>query len=469
MGNGAPVASQSLLNRQYDYTTVERLARKGYFMSNFEEYKRAIEESVRMNELDVLEVLIPAGNTKMALPLHIAASMGNIEACELLLSAGFGFLQSDNDGRTPLHLCAMHGTGSVDAAVCITLLGLQGNNAANIRDRQGCTPLHCAISSNNVDAVRWLLDSKGINVKLANGDGLTARDLARKKGYKHILELLDVKEGFLRPESSQVMTDINAKSKANPGYSEAVDQERIMRVWEAFFENAYKHMEAETSAVGGLMVDEGGLRHVQKNVKSQYYSSFDAGDSDDDDMYFHTRPPQGGLKRIDQQSTASASITARAKHKTPIKSISDAKSTISENQSSSSSNLRTTTYQNQSITPERVLAKAAVADPSIVKQAAGWKIHEVDPGVLAWYQNICCFESSNNSLYVININDQDNNNSSSMWLEEHLAYHEYWYGLIPSAWLTDVDAYLSLPTDCTLSVRCGWITYYDHTTNECCW
>ena len=457
MGNGAPIASQ--INRQYDYTTVERLARKGYFMSNFEEYKRALEESIRMNELDVLEVLIPAGNTKMALPLHIAASMGNIEACELLLSAGFGFLTSDSNGRTPLHLCAMHGTGSVDAAVCITLLGLQGNNAANIRDRQGCTPLHCAIASNNVDAVRWLLDTKGINVKLANGDGLTARDLARKNGYKQIIELLDVKEGFLRPESSKVMTEINAKSKANPGYSEAVDQERIMRVWEAFFENAYKHMEAEP----GLMVDEGGLRHVQKNVKSQYYSSFDAGDSDDDDLYFNTRPPQGGLKRIDQQSNASASANAHAKQKTPIKSMSDAK------QSPSSSNLRsTTTYPNQSITPERTLAKAAVADPSIVKPSAGWGIHEVDPGVLAWYQSICCFEPSNNSLYVININDQGSSNSS-MWLEEHLAYHEYWYGLIPSAWLTDVDAYLSLPTDCTLSVRCGWITYYDHTTNECCW
>ena len=469
MGNGAPVASQAVLNREYDFTTVERLGRKGFFMSNYDQYKRAIEESIRTNELDVLEILIPAGNSKMALPLHIAASMGNIEACELLLSAGFGFLTSDNDGRTPLHLCAAHGTGSVDAAVCITLLGLQGNNAANIRDRQGCTPLHLAISSNNVDAVRWLLDIKGINVKLANGDGLTARDLARKKGYKQILELLDVKEGFLRAESSTVMTSINAKSKANPGYTEAVDQERIMRVWEAFFENAYKHMEAESSAVGGLMVDEGGLRHVQKNVKSQYYSSFDAGDSDDDDMYFNTRPPQGGLKRIDQQSTASASITAAgAKDKTPTKSLTDAKNTISDQpSSSSSSNLRSTTYHNQSITPERTLAKAAVADPSTLKQSAGWGISEVDPGVLAWYQNICCFESSSNSLYVININDQGTN--SSMWLEEHLAYHEYWYGLIPSAWLADVDAYLSLPTDCTLSVRCGWITYYDHTTNECCW
>ena len=57
-----------------------------------------------------------------------------------------------------------------------------------MRDRQGYTPLHCAASLNNVDAVRWLLDVKGINTKLANGDGHTARDIARRRGFPQVTE-----------------------------------------------------------------------------------------------------------------------------------------------------------------------------------------------------------------------------------------------------------------------------------------
>ena len=78
MGNGAPVQGAAASSRGHDFATVESLARKGYFNQHHDEYCRALQQAIRMNELDVLEVLIPAGNTKLALPLHMAASAGNV-------------------------------------------------------------------------------------------------------------------------------------------------------------------------------------------------------------------------------------------------------------------------------------------------------------------------------------------------------------------------------------------------------
>jgi len=102
-----------------------------------------------------------------------------------------------------------------------------------------------------------------------------------------VTELLDVKDGTLKEGSSKVMQSINAKSRSaryapppHPLYpsphddthragllparsrgDEKVDQERIMKVWEAFFENAFKNMEAEASA--GLMFDDRGVSKVR--------------------------------------------------------------------------------------------------------------------------------------------------------------------------------------------------------------
>lgn len=468
MGNGAPVAAQAAGPRQYDYPTVERLSRKGYFAQNFDEYKRAIQEAVRTNELDVLEVLIPAGNAKMALPLHIAASMGNVEACELLLSAGFGFLSTDPDGRTPLHLCAMNRSGSVDASVCITLLGLQGSKAVNMRDRQGCTPLHCAAALDNVDAVRWLLDIKGINVKMANGDGHTVRDIARRKGYTQIVELLDVKEGYLREDASKVMKSLNSKSKAaSSAYSAPVDQERIMQVWEKFFENAYKHMESESSAAGGgLMFDSAGLKQAETNVKSKYCGALygDEDDSDDEGRYSRSTstPSKGSLSATAKQPQSG--VTSRSDYKSTGSSKSNVSSHHHPSQNATAEEYKRTTSKLSAQGSEAGSSDAA--SHALVKKAAGGVGVQTDmhPGVLAWFQFICCFEASNNSLYTINVLD-----GTTSWLEEHLAYHQYWYQLIPPEWLADVDSYLSLPTDCALLVRCGWMTYYDPATNECCW
>ena len=63
MGNGAAVGAGNrklLLNFEY----VENLARRGHFHKNVSDYKDAVEECIRSGEMDVLEILIPAGNAQ---------------------------------------------------------------------------------------------------------------------------------------------------------------------------------------------------------------------------------------------------------------------------------------------------------------------------------------------------------------------------------------------------------------------
>lgn len=120
MGNGASVGN----NQRHlpKLINIEKLATNGYFITNPDEYKLSIEECIKTGEMDILEILIPAGNAKVVLPLHIAAKLGSLEACELLLSAGFNYLSVDKRGYTPLHCCCLN--RSSEALLCITLLGM---------------------------------------------------------------------------------------------------------------------------------------------------------------------------------------------------------------------------------------------------------------------------------------------------------------------------------------------------------
>ena len=139
MGNGAAVGAGNrklLLNFEY----VENLARRGHFHKNVTDYKDAVEECIRSGEMDVLEILIPAGNAQRILPLHIAARLGSLESCELLISAGFDYFAVDTLGRTPLHLCPLN--ISDEAILCTTLLG-QYSSIDNIHSMSMlCHPNH---------------------------------------------------------------------------------------------------------------------------------------------------------------------------------------------------------------------------------------------------------------------------------------------------------------------------------------
>lgn len=85
-------------------------------------------------------------------------------------------------------------------AVCHNNLKLAGwllKNGADVNYKGGClleTALTLAVYSDNINVVRLLLE-KGADVNEENGDGKTALDIAREKGYDEIVRLLEGKQG----------------------------------------------------------------------------------------------------------------------------------------------------------------------------------------------------------------------------------------------------------------------------------
>uniref|UniRef100_A0A8C1MDG9 Ankyrin repeat domain 52a n=1 Tax=Cyprinus carpio TaxID=7962 RepID=A0A8C1MDG9_CYPCA len=137
--------------------------------------------------------------------LHAAASGGNVDCLNLLLSSRADLNKKDKFGRTPLHYAAAN--GRYQCAVVLVGAGAEVNE----RDRSGCTPLHYSAAStafcrtdrphasthqNQEDGekesflcVEHLLDN-GADPSLCNTKGYSAVHYAAAHGNKQNLELL---------------------------------------------------------------------------------------------------------------------------------------------------------------------------------------------------------------------------------------------------------------------------------------
>jgi Ankyrin repeats (many copies) len=120
MGNGASV-SRERWKQLSSYDKTEKLLLKGHFSRNVRDLKVEVEECIQSCEMDRLEILMSAHNAKDIHPIHIAAKLGSLEACELLLSAGFDCMSKDIRGQTPLHYCPLNQLN--ESILCATLLG----------------------------------------------------------------------------------------------------------------------------------------------------------------------------------------------------------------------------------------------------------------------------------------------------------------------------------------------------------
>lgn len=163
-----------------------------------------------------IEVKTADGRT----PLHAAVLAGQSSAVTLLLNKGANIEGRDIHGRTPLSFAA--GMGSVAnlprarpgssgsptgdsgerVPTHITILrDLLRNGACPIsREDDGCTPLHVAAFEGDLAAIRLLLQH-GADPTMKRAGGLTAKDLAKKVGFKEVVKLLD--EGKAAQEQEQ--------------------------------------------------------------------------------------------------------------------------------------------------------------------------------------------------------------------------------------------------------------------------
>ena len=120
--------------------------------------------------------------------LHIAWSRGDLEAAEIFLEAGAEIEKTDKLGRTALHFAASIGTN----LELIELLVKSGANV-NAQSSGGETPLMKAISFDNADAAKTLLE-KNADPLIKNTMNRNSESFARASKNSEILAALGIDE-----------------------------------------------------------------------------------------------------------------------------------------------------------------------------------------------------------------------------------------------------------------------------------
>ncbi|XP_039155548.1 protein ACCELERATED CELL DEATH 6-like [Eucalyptus grandis] len=163
--------------------------------------------------IDKLPKLLNLKGEDGGTPLHSAASVGNVEAVQFLLSkCSYLALQTDNNGSYPIHIACEHGhveTTQVLVKMWPDLAEIKNKKGQNIlhvaakggnkrvvrhilnkcgqpnveklvnsQDIDGNTPLHLASMHNHWRVLGSLTKNKRINLQLLNNDNLTALDVA---------------------------------------------------------------------------------------------------------------------------------------------------------------------------------------------------------------------------------------------------------------------------------------------------
>ena len=113
-------------------------------------------------------------------PLHLAASEGHLDICQILLERGADACVHNDSGDTPLHLAASSN------------LLLAHNADAFVHDKRGNTPLHFTSSDGHLEVTRMLLE-RGADVSSQNNEGLNPLQQASqglREGCLDIMRLL---------------------------------------------------------------------------------------------------------------------------------------------------------------------------------------------------------------------------------------------------------------------------------------
>ena len=422
MGNGASaVYAPDLLaspSRAFQY--IEGLCRSGYFYqpSNADDYNTAVHSAIRAGHLDVLEILLISGNIRTldVDPLVTAVTEGQLDALELLVSAGFDVARtSGSTCLTVFHTAAI--SRSEDSGACAAYLALRGGERlARFRSTEGYTAFHLAVQKGNIVFFRYVLPCYTMQqvasvLAMPDREGVLPRQLAVKKGDQELLQVLD-------QYSSPARGDPSLNRSLSHGARKHVDEARMMAVWEAFFENAMKMMIAREA-------QEMEKREVCNNGKSSHQTGRAAKSS-------HIQPEHPW----DWNSSLGVS--------SPQVFDSDSKSNTTTR--------RMTAAEHAALANEKAAAAAYFWFDHVLLHNSGPN----DTDQYYFLRKSCHYDSSS-------IN-------GAVWLEDHI-YHCYqmYPGLTVTPTPTREIAEAHLPHLVLDSMRLGWVTYYDAQWNRCLW
>ncbi|MCD7463130.1 hypothetical protein HAX54_050014 [Datura stramonium] len=163
--------------------------------------------AVKSGNLDSIQVLIQSGYTidnSADRFLHYAAAMDRVDLMEILCVgyADIDLNSIDSQGRTPLHIAAIHGHVEV-----IQFLVSVGSDP-DMLDSQGWTPLHFAAHQGHVEAVDFLLNHSTFAKYALTKQGKTAFELAIDKGHSKLYNLLLLGDTLHRAARNGDVADI---------------------------------------------------------------------------------------------------------------------------------------------------------------------------------------------------------------------------------------------------------------------
>ena len=146
--------------------------------------------AVESNHKDIVQMLLKAGadpnevlNNERITPLMKAAWRNNKECTQLLIKHGAKVNETDIDGDSALHYCAVK-----NSSACMKLL-LARKARVNVLNKKLQTPLHQACHVGSVECVK-LLVKNGAGLKITDKVGLTPAELAALKDQHSVLDYL---------------------------------------------------------------------------------------------------------------------------------------------------------------------------------------------------------------------------------------------------------------------------------------
>jgi pectate lyase len=138
--------------------------------------------AVAKNHIDIARLLIDNGAEVTT--IHVAAMLGDRERVKAFLNQGIAVDLKDTNGRTPLYYGVLAGNAEL-----VRFLAEQGADVNVQEQGSQATPLRHAVVRQDKDIVEILL-VHGADIDISDRRGLTPLDLARRRGYAEIIELL---------------------------------------------------------------------------------------------------------------------------------------------------------------------------------------------------------------------------------------------------------------------------------------
>ncbi|PWW75366.1 ankyrin, partial [Tuber magnatum] len=123
-------------------------------------------------------------------PLHTAVRNIRPAIVELLLAVDGIVVNSQQNGRTPLHDAITAGSEEMVRLLLRDRRAQLNQFEINESDRHGRTPLYLAASLDQMHTTRLLLGHGEVDINASSAFGETPLHVAAKKGYEGVVRLL---------------------------------------------------------------------------------------------------------------------------------------------------------------------------------------------------------------------------------------------------------------------------------------